>query len=1332
MSLKKRKRSFKGRVFAGTMLATCASLVAIPVSVQAKVDNSTYEVEVHAESEDATLTDGIDITTDTGYGLGVKATGGHKATVNVGNVMATAPGYGRAVYAESRSGGIADLTLTGDVEIGGSGYVRGLTALTYGGATSVNAGNITNTIAGDQNGSSYGLYAGGSGDANNTGILSVHTGDISSASNGIYFSASSDHSQNMHAKIVTGNIQAADWNTISTDSGAFVSAGLGDVSSEKYDGLTVKAAHGGFTNVFTGKITAPKYAVSINAYGGSDAVVETKDLTSTGVSYDSGGIYAQGGSGQNGDFVMVNVDGNIYANGGGIIAGQCGKYLVNGDVTSVEADGLSLGDASGHTAVLITGTLSAGRNGVSGLSNEGVRNNSELTVWKITAEEEMFYGDDGTFAEKTNYIVKVKEGQEDLITVTKSDLSPLDKDFGYSIAHQGDRLRVTVPTSVEECKKYKAYNGTGADRQELPEDSSGYYLDVEKGGGIYLSVEEADDHDYTFKEMVWSGTDEDGYELAAGHFVCSRVSYHEKYQDATITENVTDPTCEMGGFTAYTATLTADKSIDGKEHTDTKTAKKTEATGHDWDAGQVTKDPTCSEEGEKTFTCKNDKLHTRTEKLSKDPDNHTWKRGVVTKDPTCTEKGEIKYTCANNESHFYTEDLPIDEDAHDWGEWTVVQEATELKSGTETRICKNNSKHTDSRDIPPLEHVHKLTKVSATEPTCTEDGNIEYWVCSDGENPCNKIFADADGTTEMSEADTIIMATGHDWDAGQVTKEPTCSEVGEKTFTCKNDKQHTKTEKLPKDPDNHTWKRGVVTKEPNCTEKGEIKYTCANNESHFYTEDLPIDEDAHDWGEWTVTKPATETEEGSRTRSCKKDPAHTETEVIPATTHEHGLTKVEAKDATCTEAGNIEYYICTEGEKPCGKLFKVLPGGNTEINKEDTVVPATGHTPGIPYKENEVAANCYDDGSYDEVNSCIVCGTELSRVKKTVPATGHDWGETVYTWKDDNSSVFASRTCKNPSESMHIDYESSDTTATVVKEPTCDEKGSTVYTAVFENEAFETQTKTVETDALGHSWKATTYVWSEDNSSVTATRKCGGCELVETETVTAESKIIKEPTETEYGEKLITGIFENGAFETQSKTVKIPKKTAEEISYRCISGDGNIWTKGTTSTSDFTFERSVDDDTTIDHYKCIYVNGSKVPDSGLAVESGSLKVSLKAEYLETLDLGTHTIKAEFDDGSAEAKFIVQAKAEPGNNNNQNNNNTSGDTKKTTPVTNTTGSRRNVVSAQGSNAVVVQSTTNKAVPKTGDNNMNALWILLTIIPAAAIAGMVIVRRKKTQE
>jgi hypothetical protein len=39
-------------------------------------------------------------------------------------------------------------------------------------------------------------------------------------------------------------------------------------------------------------------------------------------------------------------------------------------------------------------------------------------------------------------------------------------------------------------------------------------------------------------------------------------------------------------------------------------------------------------------------------------------------------------------------------------------------------------------------------------------------------------------------------------------------------------------------------------------------------------------------------------------------------------------------------------------------------------------------------KENEVAATCGADGSYDTVIYCSVCGEELSRETTTVPATG--------------------------------------------------------------------------------------------------------------------------------------------------------------------------------------------------------------------------------------------------------------------------------------------------------------------------------------------------------
>ena len=74
-----------------------------------------------------------------------------------------------------------------------------------------------------------------------------------------------------------------------------------------------------------------------------------------------------------------------------------------------------------------------------------------------------------------------------------------------------------------------------------------------------------------------------------------------------------------------------------------------------------------------------------------------------------------------------------------------------------------------------------------------------------------------------------------------------------------------------------------------------------------------------------------------------------------------------------------------------------------------------------------------------------------------------------------------------------------------------------------------------------HSWSETVYVWADDNQSVTATRVCLDDEThIETETVQTEYKVIKEPTVTEEGEGLYTAMFENEAFEVQTKTVAIP------------------------------------------------------------------------------------------------------------------------------------------------------------------------------------------------
>ena len=81
-----------------------------------------------------------------------------------------------------------------------------------------------------------------------------------------------------------------------------------------------------------------------------------------------------------------------------------------------------------------------------------------------------------------------------------------------------------------------------------------------------------------------------------------------------------------------------------------------------------------------------------------------------------------------------------------------------------------------------------------------------------------------------------------------------------------------------------------------------------------------------------------------------------------------------AEAATCTETG------LTEG-KHCSVCDKILVAQET--------VAAKGHAAGAVVVENEVAADCENTGSYENVTYCTVCDEELSREKVTVDALGH-------------------------------------------------------------------------------------------------------------------------------------------------------------------------------------------------------------------------------------------------------------------------------------------------------------------------------------------------------
>ena len=126
----------------------------------------------------------------------------------------------------------------------------------------------------------------------------------------------------------------------------------------------------------------------------------------------------------------------------------------------------------------------------------------------------------------------------------------------------------------------------------------------------------------------------------------------------------------------------------------------------------------------------------------------------------------------------------------------------------------------------------------------------------------------------------------------------------------------------------------------------------------------------HSFGEWIVTTSPTCTEKGVETRTCKC--GETETREIEALGHTEEV--IPGKDATCTETG------LTEGKK-CAVCGEIL------VAQEE--IPALGHTAAEPVIENEKAATCTEDGSYDSVVYCAVCGEEISRETVTVPAVGH-------------------------------------------------------------------------------------------------------------------------------------------------------------------------------------------------------------------------------------------------------------------------------------------------------------------------------------------------------
>lgn len=102
------------------------------------------------------------------------------------------------------------------------------------------------------------------------------------------------------------------------------------------------------------------------------------------------------------------------------------------------------------------------------------------------------------------------------------------------------------------------------------------------------------------------------------------------------------------------------------------------------------------------------------------------------------------------------------------------------------------------------------------------------------------------------------------------------------------------------------------------------------------------------------------------------------------------MTKVEAKSASCSELGNIEYYRGSDG-----KNYLLNSQSQFVEYTGDTSIPKLEHTPAEMVIENNTPSTCTNTGYYDEVIYCSVCGEELSRERKTTDITAHTMTEEV-------------------------------------------------------------------------------------------------------------------------------------------------------------------------------------------------------------------------------------------------------------------------------------------------------------------------------------------------
>ena len=172
-------------------------------------------------------------------------------------------------------------------------------------------------------------------------------------------------------------------------------------------------------------------------------------------------------------------------------------------------------------------------------------------------------------------------------------------------------------------------------------------------------------------------------------------------------------------------------------------------------------------------------------------ESHKWDAGTVTTPADCKNPGEKTFTCVVCGEKKVEQAIG----SHNYDNWVTSVSATCVASGKKIRTCMDCG-HVETQ-IVPATGVHIWDAgVVAKAPTCVNAGvkTLSCTLCGEAKTeviPATGVHTygswqkhDADTHQQLCAVCGNVQTENHAWDAGKVTRKPTCTTEGVTTYTC--------------------------------------------------------------------------------------------------------------------------------------------------------------------------------------------------------------------------------------------------------------------------------------------------------------------------------------------------------------------------------------------------------------------------------------------------------------------------------------------------------------------------------------------------------------------